>query len=73
MRGASLPVLPQRGDVDPTQQAQFEQQMQQMQMGPMMFAPPLQPVMPATYQAPDFIGPPEYTASSVYDPFAYNE
>jgi len=64
-------------NVDPTQQAQFEQQMQQMQMGPMMFAPPQQyqqPPMPTqNYQPPGFVGPPEYTASSVYDPFAYNE
>ena len=60
-------------DVDPTQQAQFEQQMQQMQGGPMMYAPQPQQQMQQPYQAPDFIGPPEYTASSVYDPFAYNE
>jgi|TARA_R100000084_G_scaffold105194_1_gene62427 hypothetical protein len=60
-------------NVDPTKMAQFEQQMRQMQMGPMMFAPLTQPVMPSTYQAPDFIGPPEYTASSVYDPFAYSD
>ena len=64
-------------DVDPTQQAQFEQHMQQMQMGPMMFAPQQQYQQPIistpTYQSPEFVGPPQYTASSVYDPFAYNE
>ena len=63
--------------------AQLEAQVQQLQQGPMMNASPYQgyqqPVSTPTYQSPEFVGPPQYTASDVYDPLlgtmqgAYND
>lgn len=62
--------------------AQLEAQMQQLQQGPMMYTPYQgyqQPVSTPTYQSPEFVGPPQYTASDIYDPLlgtpaqAYND
>lgn len=77
-QGGAQGALPQ----DP-RMAQLEAQMQQLQQGPMMYASPYQgyqqPVSTPTYQSPEFTGPPQYTASDVYDPLlgttqgAYND
>jgi len=65
-QGGAQGALPQ----DP-RLAQLEAQVQQLQQGPMMYTPYQgyqQPVSIPTYQSPEFIGPPQYTASDVYDP-----
>lgn len=62
--------------------AQLEAQVQQLQQGAMMYTPYQgyqQPVSTPTYQSPEFVGPPQYTASDIYDPLlgttqgAYND
>lgn len=72
-----------QGAIQPdTRLAQLEAQVQQLQQGPMMYTPYQgyqQPISTPTYQSPEFVSPPQYTASDIYDPLlgtpaqAYND